>query len=379
MTTVIFIKGLDKYPDRAKQAGIADYGRRRGWNVQSVEAIDSQAKLKAVLDLWSPAGIIVNCGAGYNTLPPSAYGKTPVVFFAFPDASARHPVSCVYNDAKMTADLAAKTLLQLNLASYGYVNWFKPLSWNEMRRQAFCEALSLHGKPIAVFSSRQKRSAERTRAIVSWLRDLPKPIGVFAANDAAASLVANACKLSGLSVPDDVAIVGVDNDVEVCEANTPTLSSIKLNHVLSGQLAAEMLDHLMQKRSRKIQSVSYPPLGVVNRESTRRFPKTDKAIAQAVERIRKEACAGLNARDVLKDLPWSRRVAEVRFKNLTGHSILAEIRSVRLAAAKSLLRDGKSSIESIAHQTGYATLPAFSAFFKAETGLSPLAWQKRNR
>ena len=99
MTTVIFIKGLDKYPDRAKLAGIADYGRRRGWNVQSVEAIDSRAKLKAVLELWSPGGIIVNCGAGYNTLPPSAYGEMPVVFFAFPDASVRNPYFRILSSA----------------------------------------------------------------------------------------------------------------------------------------------------------------------------------------------------------------------------------------------------------------------------------------
>lgn len=377
MTTVIYVKGRDKFPDRTKLVGIAEYARRRRWNLQTMEAIKSVSQLKSAIELWTPSGFIVNRGGGLNGIPVSSFLGIPTVLFHFPTTARDARLPCVCNDARQTAILAARTLLSLNLENYGYVSWYEPLSWSETRRKAFAEMLALHGQRLHVFSCDTSNQTSTTRGLITWLQQIPKPLGLFAANDTVASLVADACKLSGLSIPEDVSVIGVDNDIEVCEANTPTLSSIELNHTLSGRLAAEMLDQLMQKRSRKIQSVTYPPLGVVNRESTRRFPKTDKAISLVVERIRKEACNGLTARDVLNELPWSRRVAEVRFKALTGHTILDEIRSVRLTAAKDLLRDGKSSLEAIAHRSGYATLPAFSAFFKAETGFAPSVWKSR--
>lgn len=379
MTTVIFIKGLDKYPGRAKLAGIADYARQHGWDVQSVEVVNSHKKLKDILDLWSPDGIIVNCGAGSNTLPPSAFGKTPVVFFAFPGTRELQTANTIYNDAAATAKLAAKSLLRLNLAAYGYVSWFKPLTWNEARREAFGKILSLHGKSVFVFASRHSKSPHFTKALVAWLCELPKPVGLFAANDTIARHVANACRLAKLAVPDDVAILGVDNNVDVCEMASPSLSSIRLGHYDSGRLAAQLLDKLMNKRLHKPTSVCYPCAEVVNRESTRRLLHPDRLISQALERIRKDACTGLSAAEIIKGLPYSRRIAEIRFREATGKSILEEIRDVRLRKAIELLKDTNQSISSIANQTGYDTLPAFSAFFKAKTGLSPRAWQKRNR
>lgn len=377
MTTVIFIKGLDKYPDRVKQAGIADYAHQYGWDIQSVEAVDSIKKLKAIVDLWSPDGIIVNCGAGSNALPPSGFGKIPVVFFAYPSAHERRSVNYVYNDATATAKLAAMTLLRLNLTSYGYVNWFKPLSWNEARREAFSKVLSLHGKPVAVFTSRLSKSTDFTKALVSWLRNLPKPVGLFAANDTIARHVANACRLAKLAVPDDVAILGVDNDIDICERASPTLTSIRLGHYDSGRLAAQLLDQMMHKRLHRPTSVSYPCAEVVNRESTRRLLHPDRIISQAIERIRKDACTGLSAAEIIKGLPYSRRIAEIRFREATGKSILEEIRDVRLQKAIELLKDTNQSISSIANQAGYDTLPAFSAFFKAKTGFAPSVWKSK--
>ena len=377
MKTVIFITGLDKYPDRMKQAGIADYARRQGWNLQTVEPIRSRTALKALTDLWSPSGFIISCAAGLNTLPPSAYGKTPTVFFTFPEKKNARPICRVYNDARSTAMLAAQTLLKLNLASYGYVNWFKPMSWNESRRQSFADIMALHGKPFKSFSMPSAGPTQFTKALVPWLCALPKPCGLFAANDAIARLVKNACKLARLSIPEDVALVGVDNDVDFCEESSPTISSIRLDHLESGRLAAQLLDRMMSGRIRKPADVTYPCAEVVNRESTRRFANSDKAISEIVERIRKEACSGLSAASVVRGCPYSRRMAEIRFRKMTGKSILEEIRNVRLQKAVELLKSGNHDLTFIAHQTGYATLPAFSAFFKAETGVSPRAWRRR--
>ena len=133
----------------------------------------------------------------------------------------------------------------------------------------------------------------------------------------------------------------------------------------------------MSRHPPKTTHVTYPSVGVVRRESTRRLSTADPVISHALERIRKDACAGLSAREVLAETGLNRRVAEIRFRRLTGHSVLDEIRSVRLEAAKKLLANKLISVEAIAHQCGYDTLPAFSCFFKAETGLSPRDWRQR--
>lgn len=377
MKTVIFVKGLDKYPDRMKLAGAADYARAHGWDLLPVERLGSRAKLKAVIDLWSPDGFIVNRSAGLNNLPPSAYGKVPVVFFSFPDAHDGHPVNRVYNDAVTPARLAARTLLRLDLASYGYVNWFKPVSWSEARQRAFSEAMSLHGKSVAVFTPRRSGPTSVVRELVPWLKRLPRPVGIFAADDFIALPVANACKLAGLAIPDDVALIGVGNDIDTCESTTPSLTSITHNHVESGRLAAQLLDRAMSGRLHKPTDITYPCGEVVHRGSTRRFARSDRMVLEILERIRREACAGLTAANIVRSAPCSRRVVETRFRKATGKSILEEIRSVRLQRATELLSNRNlADLSFVAHQTGYATLPAFSAFFKAETGMSPLAWRK---
>lgn len=380
MRTVIFVKGSGNYPDRMKQAGITEYAQQNKWNLFSVEPLNTQAELKDVIDLWSPSGFIISCGGGLNTLPPSAYGKIPAVFFTVPDKNDTLPICRVYNDTKMTAHLAAKTLLMLNLKSYGYINWFTPLSWNESRRQHFQDILAIHGKRLASFSTHLKGSTQFTKALIPWLRALSTPVGLFAANDIVARLTADACKLAGLSVPDDIAIVSVDNDVELCEGASPSLTSIPLDHVESGRLAARLLDRMMNKCMRRPVDITYPCAEVIHRESTRRFDHSDRIISEIAERIRKEACNGLSAADVVKGYPCSRRVIEIRFRKATGRSILEEIRKIRLQRAIELLRNPNLvDMSAVAHQSGYETLQAFSAFFKSETGLSPHAWQKSQR
>jgi LacI family transcriptional regulator len=176
-------------------------------------------------------------------------------------------------------------------------------------------------------------------------------------------------------VPDDVAVIGIDNDDELCERSSPTISSIDPDFIASGRLAGEALDRLMSHPAPVPKHIMYPPLLLVRRESTRRFSRHDANVARAVERIRKEACDGLTAGEVVKDFPCSRRMAELRFRSLIGRSILQEIRRVRLETAQHLLGNSALGIDFIADKCGYASLSAFSVFFHQETGVSPSIWR----
>lgn len=180
--------------------------------------------------------------------------------------------------------------------------------------------------------------------------------------------------LAKLAIPDDVSIVGVDNDEELCEGLKPSLTSVLLDFFAAGQIAAQTLNSMMANRTVKNLD-AYPPLCIIRRESTRRFTRPDKIAAMALERIRREACSGLAAIDVIKMFPCSRKTAELRFRAATGNSILHEIRTVRLETAKKLLRGERLRLDRVADLCGYKSLPSFSNFFRAETGQSPSAWR----
>ena len=381
MKTVIYVNGPGKYPDRRKLSGVHDYAMSHGWNLQSVERLESTADIKAHVKLWSPAGFIVNRAGNQNKLPPSAFGDIPVVFFEHPVSRNAKDAIRVYNDSAATAASAAKELLSLDFENYAYVNWLSPASWDKIRQDEFKRLVSLYGRRCVAFKPTQTTANKVISAIAGWLKTRPMPIGVFAANDRMAAHVASACKLLGLSVPNDVAIIGVDNDEEICEGQSPTLSSIELDYVAAGRIAAETLDAFMQGRGGRSPNAmmrSYPPGPVVRRESTRLFAKKDKAISAAVELIRKEACNGISALDVVATIPCSRRMAEIRFRAATGHSILEEILSVRMDMAKQLLSQHTPlPMDVIANRSGYKSLAAFSKAFHDKNGMPPTAWRRQ--
>lgn len=377
METVIFVKGIDREPDSRKLDGVREAAARLGWRIQVSAPITTKAEIAELERFWNPVGYIVASGISKGAMPSALFGGKPVVWFYRPDDRLYPASHCVCEDYGALARLAAKELLSLGLERYGYVCDFERPAWSEPRREAFARAMALHGARMDVFdpTAHGRDHAAFAAALSSWLRSGPLPIGVFAVNDAMASRVASACTAAGLRIPDDVAIVGVSNDATFCEGQVPTLSSVALNYAGGGRLAVAKLARLVAGRSETAPSV-YPPLWVVRRASTTCLARSDAAVSRALERIRREACGGLAARDVLRDFGCSRRSAEMRFRAATDRSILAEIRRVRLEEAKRLLEEGRAAVEAVATRCGYASPAAFSTFFRAETGLSPSAWRK---
>ena len=360
-----------------------EYARPRGWNIQSVGALQSAEQVKELIRIWNPDGFIVSCGAGLNNLPKACFNGIPVIRSENPgSAKAEMDVNCVFNDAKATTELAVKELLLLNLDDYAFVGWLKQTRWSVERKRMMKSLMGLHNRRIHVFEPSVRKCAQRelANALARWLEALPHPVGVLAVNDQIASGVVSACCLAHLTIPDDVAVLGIDNDEEICEGSAPTLSSIDLDFTESGRLAGRALDSLMANPKAALSHTAYPPLRLVRRESTRRFAKRDAIVESSVERIRREACEGLTVEEILKSFPCSRRMAEIRFRSILGRSILQEIRRVRLETAQNLLlRTPALGIDAIAIRCGYGSLAAFSTFFRHETGQSPSQWRHTHR
>ena len=322
------------------------------WDIQVADPHVDERQARQFLAFWKPDGCVVN----NDRLPAAIFRGVPTVFThrdpkSLPPGSA--PISF---DETATAEMAARELLKLNLASYGFVPVPKMEYWCIERRDGFKRALEINFKEMKSFkpSAKCRTTVTFQTALVKWISALPKPAGLFAANDKVAALVLGACSRAGLNVPDDVAIIGADNDKSICEGISTSISSIEFDKTAHNTAIVAALQRKMKSPHQPTEIFRVPPLKVIRRASTFRLVKRDHEVSAALELIRRQACSGLTARDVAKGFPCCRRMAERRFRAATGHSILEEINAVRRATAQKLLAANTLKAEAIAARCGYA-------------------------
>ncbi len=207
--------------------------------------------------------------------------------------------------------------------------------------------------------------------VARWIAALPKPIGLLACNDIRGQQVLNACRQIGVAVPDEVAVLGVDNDEVLCDLADPPLSSVIPNTGRIGYEAAALLDKLMAGQPAPSETLFIPPRGIATRRSTEVLAIEDRHIAAAVRFIREHACEGIGVPDLLAAIPLSRSVLERRFAVLVGRAPKAEILQVQLQRARELLVGTDFPLNVIAEKAGFKHSEYFSAIFKKKTGTTP--------
>jgi LacI family transcriptional regulator len=213
--------------------------------------------------------------------------------------------------------------------------------------------------------------------LADWLRHLPKPVGVLACNDVRGQQVLNACREAGLAVPDEVAVLGVDNSELVCNLSDPPLSSVDLNCEQIGYEAAALLARLLAGGRAKPRTRLLEPRGIVTRRSTDVLAIEDPETAAAVRLIRTRACEGLTVRQLLASCPLSSSSLERRFAQLLGRTPKAEILRVKVQRVQELLAHPDLSLAAIAARAGFKHPENLSFVFKQKTGLT--AGQYRSR
>jgi LacI family transcriptional regulator len=213
--------------------------------------------------------------------------------------------------------------------------------------------------------------------IMAWLKALPKPAGVMTCNDYRGQHVLDACVRLDLAVPEEVAVIGVDDEEELCELCEPPLSSVVPNAEMVGYKAAELLDHLMSGGTARQPRLEVPPIEVVTRQSTDVLAIEDPEIAAAVRYIRENACQGAKVEDVLDDVPLSRSILERRFRKYLGHSPQALIRQTRLKRVKQLLIETDLTLAKISALAGFRHQEHMCVLFKKVIGESPGAYRRK--
>ncbi|HSH93079.1 MAG TPA: DNA-binding transcriptional regulator [Roseimicrobium sp.] len=284
-------------------------------------------------------------------------------------------------DDAAIARLAAEHLLERGFKNFAYCGDAR-FNWSNWRLEHFAATLKAAGRGCEVFMPPRPRSPDdegQVNEIADWLVTLPKPLGVMACYDLRGQQVLDACRRRGIAVPDEVAVVGVDNDELLCDLSEPPLSSVIPNTHRTGYEAAALLDQLMAGKKPKPAASLIPPLGVAVRQSTDVLAIDDPNIVKAVRFIRQHACEGINVKDVLRAVPHSRRLLESRFKKLIGRTPHEEIIRVQLNRVKELLTETDLSLEDISERTGFAHVEYLSVVFKKKVGLPPSRYRAVNR
>lgn len=379
METVLYFQPPTKTFAPEKLAGVRDIMKRRHHHVQVIEEKPTTRLVDELWDFWDPLGAIMDCGGEYNNVDAALFGKHPVVFIGHnPDNLPKRSL-LVSNDQRETARAAARELLSTGYGNFAFVHVPERKKWSELRERGFADALAINGRTCAVF-----RPNDASGDGIGWMKGLrgflaalKKPCALFAANDKTAESVLAAAALEGLDTPRDIAVIGVDNFEPICEHTKPSLTSIEPDFRRGGRLAATMLLALSMSKGvwRGSRTQTFGPLRVVRRDSTRILSAPDKAVAAALDLIRREACNGLGSSRVAAMFPCSRRQADNRFRRATGRSILEEIHAVQLERAKQLLRDTSVQMKAISDFCGFTNPNSLRKFFLKETGMTMSAWR----
>ena len=378
MNTVLFFVYSNKYICANRIEGARRYAERRGWNIQVVERnnVDRPLDIKGIIDFWKPIGIIAECAGGVPELSRQTVGRIPLVYLDEDPDGEKGRALYVNSDSQQVGEIAAKELLSLDLPHYAFVGWRKPRFWSEIRRKAFQSAVRLHGKECTVFECPPNATdAKRVKMLGAWLKALPKPCGIFAVHDPVAEDVLQQAAVLGLSIPEDIAVIGVDDDPIICERTIPPLTSIGLDFEQGGFLCAQLLDARIRNPDVKSARQTFGVTSVTRRLSTRRFRQSDRRVTKAIAYIRRTACEGVTVPMVAAVMGLQRRMAEIVFRRETGHSIHDEIVDVRLERVESLLRNPRQEITAIAQLCGWKSPAALRAAFLARHGKSMRDWR----
>ena len=286
----------------------------------------------------------------------------------------------IVTDCAAVGRIAAEHLLDRGFRQFAYCG-FDDMPWSRGREENFCKRITEAGFETHVYErslSEIERFFDKEQiSLADWLKSLPKPVGLMTCNDDRSQQVVDACIIAGLHVPEEVAIVGVDNDELICNLSNPSLSSIPLNAKRAGYEAAELLDKLMAGEKMAGQRIIDQPTHVVTRQSTDILATEDRDVRRAVLFIRQHVKEVIQVADVVNAVTLSRRVLEKRFRKVLNRSVLEEIRRVRINQVVWMLIDTNLSISQIASALGYPSVKHIARYFRKEKAMSLVAYRKQ--
>jgi LacI family transcriptional regulator len=326
---------------------------------------------------WEADGIIAQI---YNTsdIRKILDAKIPIIAEDFKERFTNIPnITGGYFEAgKMGAEYYIEKGFR-NFAFYG----FKNIVWSRERSEGFEEVVNEHGFELHHFEHEEAPSRElwyyKPSSLSQWLNSLPKPVAIMACDDERGQHITEACKLANIHIPEEIAVLGVDNDELTCNLSDPPLSSIGLDTEQGGYEVAKLMDLLINDKNQEPYDVIVWPTHVITRQSTDICATSNKNIAAALKYIHMNIDNNINVEDVLKMVPLSRRALENNFIEVTGTSVYKYISTLRIQRFASRLLETDKPIVELAMDAGFSDSKNISRLFKQIKGCTPLDFRKK--
>ena len=382
MKIILFFQSTTRKSWRQKLDGILRYAKGHDWFVQLVERFATASDVRRALENWSPAGCLVDRAMSNGRAPDSVFHGFPTVYL---DQNPRMPSTehpCLLHDSAATAALAIQELLALGCRSYAYLGTEKGFNWDAPRLERFKADAKRAGHSVTIL---------HRKSLATALRSLPKPCGILGANDYCAMEAYHAATKAGLSIPDDIAIAGIDNDEALCESVSPGLTSVEPDFEGAGWRLGEMLTEEIARLDPSrpsspsspvrpfLKTEHYGPLRIVRRGSTSADMGQSLPVRHALEYVRRHGCErGISVDAVAAAMGCSRSLATSRFRKETGRTILDEIHDVRFRNMCDLLARSSLPVAMVVERSGYGSDGFAKKLFLSRTGMTMREYRKAN-
>ena len=367
-------------PGREILRGIASFIREEGpWSIAH-EPRTLEQSVPRWLRTWRGDGIIARVQNQRVARAIAAVG-IPAIDVLGVVEGLKFPL--VHVDDQAIGRLGAEHLLDQGYRRFAFVG-IRGENWSERRAVAFARRVEAAGctcvgHEVSRQTARQESWEDCGPELTAWLVALPKPAGLMIATDQLGPHTLEACRSNGIVVPDELGVVGVDNDEPLCEVSDPPLSSVWPDHRQVGYEAARLLHSLMRDGTSPTGPILLPPKGVRARMSTNALAVDDLNVGQSLRYIREHACEAIDVDHVVRTVPISRSVLQRRFRDLLGRSIHDEIIRVRLDRARELLQETDLPLVEIAERAGFRHQEYMGAVFRQRLGITPGGLRKRGK
>lgn len=334
------------------EKGVLDWAKK--WNADAIIALLNDVDIELLNDLHIP--IVVQNYRDRNQC-----------------------VSNLTGDYYGTGVMAARFYINKGYKNFAYYG-FQGSVWSRERADGYRDEIKKHGYNLFMFDDKPEDKEEWSynhTELAKWLEELPKPIALFACDDQFALRISETCNIYNIRIPDDIAILGVDNDELLCNISDPPLSSIVVDAVNGGYRAGKLLHQLINREIEDPINIVVEPLMIESRGSTDKYAVSDKHIRNILTYIEKNYANPISVSDLVKQVPLSRRVLEKKFKEETGDTLYQYIQNYRIEQFTRLLLTTNNSLFEIALHTGFDNYKNVSRVFKKYTSLSPAEYRRR--
>ncbi|HET7626587.1 MAG TPA: DNA-binding transcriptional regulator [Verrucomicrobiae bacterium] len=363
--------------DHRLHAGIARYALERGWHL-----CPDTTREKVIPWGWEGDGILAWLGAGDDLAEFVVHARKPTVDFSF--RRTHLPFPRVLADHAGAANLAAEHFLSRGFTHFIFYSDAENWAYEETGR-AFVRSIQQAGfqcnwlcwQRAPVFTRERMQWKIKRQWIATQLKKAPKPLAVFAAADEQAVEILETCELAGLSVPEQISIVGMDDSLPAVNAMHIPISSVDTNLELVGYRGAELLEDLMRGRPAPSEPVRVPPTGLIARKSSDLVATNHPGVSKAMNFLLKRFCEPIGVDDLVRAAAMSRRGLHQAFINEIGRPPGHELQRVRIEHAKHLLATSDEKAANIGAMCGYQSPNSFWSAFKQSVGISPQEYRKK--